>query len=100
MMCWLIGFASYSHLQGMFSRTIRLLEAGMKPVYIFKKKYIYIYILSFVHKNPLRISCSKNCARADFYSLLMLMCSYVFDGKPPDLKKQELAKRYFMLIFL
>ncbi|KAK9292929.1 hypothetical protein L1049_020911 [Liquidambar formosana] len=40
-----------SHLQGMFSRTIRLLEAGLKPV-------------------------------------------YVFDGKPPDLKKQELAKRY------
>ncbi|KAL9318762.1 hypothetical protein ACSQ67_015279 [Phaseolus vulgaris] len=40
-----------SHLQGMLSRTIRLLEAGMKPV-------------------------------------------YVFDGKPPDLKKQELAKRY------
>ncbi|KAJ4721783.1 Flap endonuclease 1 [Melia azedarach] len=40
-----------SHLQGMFTRTIRLLEAGMKPV-------------------------------------------YVFDGKPPDLKKQELAKRY------
>ncbi|KAK7392145.1 hypothetical protein VNO78_20575 [Psophocarpus tetragonolobus] len=40
-----------SHLQGMFSRTIRLLEAGMKPV-------------------------------------------YVFDGKPPDLKKQELAKRF------
>ncbi|XP_062155552.1 flap endonuclease 1 isoform X2 [Alnus glutinosa] len=40
-----------SHLQGMFTRTIRLLEAGMKPV-------------------------------------------YVFDGKPPDLKRQELAKRY------
>ncbi|XP_021898828.1 flap endonuclease 1 [Carica papaya] len=40
-----------SHLQGMFTRTIRLLEAGMKPL-------------------------------------------YVFDGKPPDLKKQELAKRY------
>ncbi|KAG7022370.1 Flap endonuclease 1 [Cucurbita argyrosperma subsp. argyrosperma] len=40
-----------SHLQGMFNRTIRLLEAGVKPV-------------------------------------------YVFDGKPPDLKKQELAKRY------
>ncbi|XP_049404889.1 flap endonuclease 1 isoform X2 [Solanum stenotomum] len=40
-----------SHLVGMFSRTIRLLEAGIKPV-------------------------------------------YVFDGKPPDLKKQELAKRY------
>eukprot|EP00262_Sarcandra_glabra_P005830 TRINITY_DN17704_c1_g3_i1.p1 TRINITY_DN17704_c1_g3~~TRINITY_DN17704_c1_g3_i1.p1 ORF type:complete len:383 (+),score=69.69 TRINITY_DN17704_c1_g3_i1:76-1224(+) len=40
-----------SHLQGMFSRTIRLLEAGLKPV-------------------------------------------YVFDGKPPDLKKQELSKRY------
>ncbi|XP_022743750.1 flap endonuclease 1 isoform X2 [Durio zibethinus] len=35
----------------MFTRTIRLLEAGMKPV-------------------------------------------YVFDGQPPDLKKQELAKRY------
>ncbi|KMZ64159.1 Flap endonuclease 1 [Zostera marina] len=40
-----------SHLQGMFTRTIRLLEAGIKPV-------------------------------------------YVFDGAPPDLKKQELAKRY------
>ncbi|XP_028779409.1 flap endonuclease 1 [Neltuma alba] len=40
-----------SHLQGMFSRTIRLLEAGIKPV-------------------------------------------YVFDGKPPELKKQELAKRF------
>lgn len=40
-----------SHLQGMFNRTIRLLEAGIKPV-------------------------------------------YVFDGKPPDLKKQELSKRY------
>ncbi|CAH8361970.1 unnamed protein product [Eruca vesicaria subsp. sativa] len=40
-----------SHLQGMFNRTIRLLEAGIKPV-------------------------------------------YVFDGKPPELKKQELAKRY------
>ncbi|KAL8152110.1 hypothetical protein V2J09_021918 [Rumex salicifolius] len=40
-----------SHLQGMLTRTIRLLEAGMKPV-------------------------------------------YVFDGEPPDLKKQELAKRH------
>ncbi|KAK8638582.1 hypothetical protein V6N13_137000 [Hibiscus sabdariffa] len=40
-----------SHLQGMFTRTIRLLEAGMQPV-------------------------------------------YVFDGQPPDLKKQELSKRY------
>uniref|UniRef100_A0A5B6ZGV8 Flap endonuclease 1 n=1 Tax=Davidia involucrata TaxID=16924 RepID=A0A5B6ZGV8_DAVIN len=40
-----------SHLQGMFTRTIRLLESGLKPV-------------------------------------------YVFDGKPPDLKKEELAKRY------
>ncbi|KAL2231341.1 UNVERIFIED_CONTAM: Flap endonuclease 1 [Sesamum indicum] len=40
-----------SHLQGMFARTIRLMEAGIKPV-------------------------------------------YVFDGKPPDLKKQELAKRF------
>ncbi|KAI3914175.1 hypothetical protein MKW92_040510, partial [Papaver armeniacum] len=39
-----------SHLHGLFSRTIRLLEAGLKPV-------------------------------------------YVFDGKPPDLKRQELAKR-------
>ncbi|GAV89464.1 XPG_N domain-containing protein/XPG_I domain-containing protein [Cephalotus follicularis] len=40
-----------SHLQGMFTRTIRLLESGLKPL-------------------------------------------YVFDGKPPDLKRQELAKRY------
>ncbi|KAF8038603.1 hypothetical protein BT93_B1206 [Corymbia citriodora subsp. variegata] len=40
-----------SHLQGMFYRTIRMLEAGIKPV-------------------------------------------YVFDGKSPDLKKQELAKRF------
>ncbi|KAL3749870.1 hypothetical protein ACJRO7_010919 [Eucalyptus globulus] len=41
-----------SHLQGMLYRTIRLLEAGIKPV-------------------------------------------YVFHGQPPDLKKQELAKRNF-----
>eukprot|EP00252_Welwitschia_mirabilis_P015842 TRINITY_DN35224_c0_g1_i1.p1 TRINITY_DN35224_c0_g1~~TRINITY_DN35224_c0_g1_i1.p1 ORF type:complete len:395 (-),score=81.55 TRINITY_DN35224_c0_g1_i1:82-1266(-) len=40
-----------SHLQGMFTRTIRLLEAGIKPV-------------------------------------------YVFDGKPPELKTEELAKRF------
>ncbi|XP_031484655.1 flap endonuclease 1-A-like isoform X2 [Nymphaea colorata] len=40
-----------SHLQGMFWRTIRLLEAGLKPI-------------------------------------------YVFDGTPPDLKKQELVKRF------
>ncbi|KAK3441394.1 hypothetical protein EUGRSUZ_B01336, partial [Eucalyptus grandis] len=40
-----------SHLQGMLYRTIRLLEAGIEPV-------------------------------------------YVFDGPPPDLKKQELVKRF------
>ncbi|XP_074309004.1 flap endonuclease 1-like isoform X2 [Silene latifolia] len=40
-----------SHLQGMFLRSIRLLEAGIQPV-------------------------------------------YVFDGQPPDLKKEQLAKRY------
>eukprot|EP00897_Mesotaenium_endlicherianum_P005242 jgi/Mesen1/4746/ME000242S03921 len=40
-----------SHLQGMFTRTVRLLESGLKPV-------------------------------------------YVFDGAPPDLKKEELKKRY------
>ncbi|XP_056165140.1 flap endonuclease 1-like, partial [Syzygium oleosum] len=40
-----------SHLQGMLYQTIRLLEAGIQPV-------------------------------------------YVFDGQPPDLKKQELAKRF------
>ncbi|GMJ11730.1 Flap Endonuclease I, SHADE AVOIDANCE 6 [Hibiscus trionum] len=40
-----------SHLQGMFTRTIRFLESGMQPI-------------------------------------------YVFDGQPPDLKKQELSKRY------
>ncbi|PWA72460.1 5'-3' exonuclease family protein [Artemisia annua] len=45
------GCTNGSHLQGMFNRTIRLLESGLKPV-------------------------------------------YVFDGAPPDLKKQELAKRY------
>ncbi|XP_047309089.1 flap endonuclease 1-like isoform X1 [Impatiens glandulifera] len=39
-----------SHLQGMLSRTITILEAGLKPI-------------------------------------------YVFDGKPPDLKKHELMKR-------
>lgn len=39
-----------SHIQGMFNRTIKLLSAGVKPV-------------------------------------------YVFDGKPPDLKSGELAKR-------
>lgn len=24
--------------------------------------------------------------------------SYVFDGKPPEMKKQELAKRYILLL--
>ena len=41
----------YSHLQGMFFRTARMLESGMKPVYI-------------------------------------------FDGKPPDAKKEELNRRF------
>lgn len=27
-------------------------------------------------------------------SSIYLLFSYVFDGKPPDLKKKELAKRY------
>ncbi|KAL8506007.1 hypothetical protein ACS0TY_017025 [Phlomoides rotata] len=45
-----------SHLQGMFSGTITLLGARIKPV-------------------------------------------YVFDGRPPNPKGQELAKQYFMLIF-
>lgn len=40
-----------SHIQGMFTRTIRLLESGMKPV-------------------------------------------YVFDGQAPDLKREELKKRF------
>jgi hypothetical protein len=39
-----------SHLLGMFTRTVRMLEAGIKPI-------------------------------------------YVFDGKPPQLKRDELAKR-------
>lgn len=26
--------------------------------------------------------------------------SYVFDGQPPDLKKQELAKRYFFYLYV
>lgn len=40
-----------SHLAGMFFRTVRMLEAGMKPV-------------------------------------------FVFEGKPPEMKKEELAKRF------
>ncbi|KAI6684494.1 hypothetical protein NL676_030407 [Syzygium grande] len=44
-----------SHLQGMLYRTVRLLEAGIQPV-------------------------------------------YVFDSQPPDLKKQELVKRYFIIM--
>ncbi|MFQ6664526.1 hypothetical protein Gotur_031608, partial [Gossypium turneri] len=33
-----------------------------------------------------------------FYLLMLVVFSfsYVFDGQPPDLKKQELAKRYFI----
>ena len=31
-------FASSSHLQGMFNRTIKLLEHGVKPVYVFDGK--------------------------------------------------------------
>ena len=40
-----------SHLQGMFFRTAKMLEVGMKPV-------------------------------------------YVFDGKPPALKREELSRRW------
>jgi hypothetical protein len=32
--------------------------------------------------------------------LLHCLCSYVFDGKPPDMKKQELAKRHDIFEFL
>ena len=47
--CCLSFFPSFlfffsSHLQGMFSRTIRLLESGLKPVYFF-----YCLTLFFVH---------------------------------------------------
>ncbi|PKA62945.1 Flap endonuclease 1-A [Apostasia shenzhenica] len=58
-----------SHLQGMFTRTIRLLEAGIKPT-----------CHCFIIKNLI--------------SSFVTYARYVFDGQPPDLKKQELAKRY------
>jgi hypothetical protein len=35
----------------------------------------------------------------NFLNKLKFLFSYVFDGKPPDLKKQELAKRYFCYEF-
>lgn len=39
------------------------------------------------------------CINCVCWFFLVLVCRYVFDGKPPDLKKQELAKRYFEWIF-
>lgn len=36
--------------------------------------------------------CKQICCLLN--GLLHCLCSYVFDGKPPDMKKEELGKRY------
>ncbi|KAB2025865.1 hypothetical protein ES319_D06G178400v1 [Gossypium barbadense] len=48
-----------SHLQGMFTRTIRLLEAGLKPVYVFDGQ------LPDLKKSDLSCSYSKKADAAE-----------------------------------
>ena len=59
-----------SHLMGTFYRTIRLVENGLKPVYVFDGN------------NNCRLTISDYKFKKKF-----------FLGKPPDLKSGELAKR-------
>ncbi|CAM9002658.1 unnamed protein product [Rhodiola kirilowii] len=72
-----------SHLQGMFNRTIRLLEAGIKPVYDTQCRS-----LSFIILNTTTVCSCIELESVGWYAAMF------FDGQPPDLKKQELAKRY------
>lgn len=61
-----VGYVSCSHLQGMFSRTIRLLEAGMKPVYI------------SMHFNFLKLFFSCNPPRMIFFFFVFLLLYRLF----------------------
>lgn len=58
-----------SHLQGLFYRTTLMMQEGIKPVYVS------------------RLAPSTHNARPSN------LRRFVFDGKPPELKSQELARR-------
>jgi len=72
-----------SHLQGMLSRTVRILEAGIRPMCVrLCASYTCCSGLTHSFPPPSRLRCWPLCTR-----------SYVFDGKAPELKAGELAKR-------
>jgi hypothetical protein len=60
-----------SHLQGMFNRTIRVLEAGMKPVYVpLCEQLLY----------PVP-TCNDNDTRGGICFVCYIFCLYLFKGE-------------------
>jgi hypothetical protein len=60
-----------SHLQGMFNRTIRVLEAGMKPVYVpLCEQLLY----------PVP-TCNDNDTRGGIRFVCYIFCLYLFEGE-------------------
>ncbi|CAN6469610.1 unnamed protein product [Victoria cruziana] len=53
-----------SHLQGMFWRTIRLLEAGLKPIYVFDGTPPYLKKQELVKRFSRRQDATDNLAEA------------------------------------
>lgn len=56
-----------SHLQGMLSRTIRLLEAGVKPVFVFDGKP------PAMKEEEVRLPCAAGCSQS---ALLAFRCRF------------------------
>ena len=63
----------------MFNRTVRILDAGIRPVYVPNAAH--------------RTAAPRQLARVCADKLWGFPASYVFDGKPPEMKGGELAKR-------
>lgn len=74
----------------MFYRTAKMLEAGIKPVYDMALQPEYSAASFALHMHSQRQM--TRCGAA--------MRRYVFDGKPPAMKKEELARRCAALLTL
>lgn len=75
-----------SHLQGMFFRTARMLEAGMKPVWVSSMN-------TCIYCN-MQDGSSSTFQLCSYWLWSMRLCySFVFDGKPPQAKFDELRRR-------
>ena len=61
----------------MFYRTLALMDAGIKPIWVYFAYLVYTFLTS-----------------SYFYLNLM----QVFDGKPPELKKGEVISLYLILL--